>query len=603
MFRGLFRRIFKVLGKLYPSLCAIGVLWALTGCGQQADTGFEQITTPEDLHAHTQEFEKGIEQITEGVWIAIGYGLANSILIEGDDGLIVIDTLETLEEGRVVAAEFRKLSDKPLKAIIYTHNHTDHVFGAQAFVDILAQDDTPVEVFAHETTEYYVNRIVSEYRPIITARSFRMFGTHLDEAGLVNDGIGPRLSINENSGFGFIKPTQTVDRELETTVAGVKLKLVHAPGETNDQLFIWLPERQVLAVGDNLYKTFPNLYTIRGTPYRSLKDWAASLDKMRMLPVEHIAPSHTRPLHGADEIQRVLTNYRDAIRFVYDQTVRWMNAGLTPDEIIEKVKLPPHLASEPYLQEFYGTVAWSARSVFTGNLGWFDGNPATLNPLPPREEAEKMADLAGGLGKLKQQMTDAVDASEYQWALQLSDWALRLAPEDGEAREARITALTRLGEAASNPNARHYYLMSALELREGLRFRPIASGSDDMIRSLPLDAVMNALATNLRAEDALDMNTRVGISFTDTGENWTIWVRRGVAEVVPMLLDDLDMHLKVEALVWKKMLGRIINPASAMTQMEFEQGGRIAFAKFMLLFKPVRETPEPAPLATLGLGE
>lgn len=588
-------RIFK--HKLYLSLILMTALSGITGCGLEQTPQFEQISTPDDLHAHTQEFEKSIEQIAEGVWTAIGYGLANSILIEGEDGLIVIDTMETLEEGHVVAKEFRKLSDKPLKAIIYTHNHTDHVFGAQAFIEELSQEGVPVEVFAHKSTEYYVNRIVSEYRPIITARSFRMFGTHLDQAALVNDGIGPRLSIDENSNFGFVKPTQTVDELLEATVAGVKLKLVHAPGETNDQLFIWLPERQVLAVGDNLYKTFPNLYTIRGTPYRSLKQWAASIDKMRKLPVEHIAPSHTRPLHGADEIQRVLVNYRDAIRFVYDQTVRWMNAGLTPDEIIEKVKLPEHLATEPYLQEFYGTVAWSSRSVFSGNLGWFDGNPSTLNPLAPKVEAERMARLAGGESKLKKQLLSAIDDADYQWALQVSDWVLKLNPEDQEAMDARITALTKLGEVASNPNARHYYLMSALELKDGLRFTPIASGSDDMLRSLPTEAIMNALATNLHAEKTLDMNQKVVVEFTDIGESWTIWIRRGVAEMVPQALENPDMHLKVDALVWKQMLGRMINPASAMAKMEFVTGGRIAFAKFMLLFTPLRDAPEPAPLA------
>lgn len=583
----------------YTLLAALLVL-TLAACGNDEGGQFEKLTTPAELAEHSKEFEKGIEKVAEGVWIAIGYGLANSILVEGDDGLIVIDTQETMAEGRKVAREFRKLSDKPLRAIIYTHNHADHVFGAQAFVDELAPEDADVRVFAHETTEYYVNRIVSEYRPIITARSFRMFGTHLDAEGLVNNGIGAELHVSSDSNFSFIKPTHTFSDELEVQVAGVDLKLVHAPGETNDQLFVWLPQRKVLAVGDNLYKTFPNLYTIRGTPYRSLKQWAASLDKMRALPVEHIAPSHTRPLHGADEIQRVLTSYRDAIRFVYDQTVRWMNAGLTPDEIVERVKLPEHLAKEPYLQEFYGTVEWSVRSVFAGNLGWFDGNPSTLRPLSPVNEARKMAELAGGQDELGDQLQQAVEEGEYQWALRLSDWVLRLEPDNAPAMQARIEALTRRGEAETNPNSRHYYLMSALELRDDSRFAPISSGSEAMLRALPMPVVMNALATNLRAEEVLDAERRVGVSFTDTGEAWTIWVRRGVAEMVPRLLDDLEIHMNVDSLVWKQMLGRQLNPAVALTKMDFEKGGRIGFSRFMLLFKPPREAPEPAPFAALN---
>lgn len=580
-----------------------GLCLALLGCGQSnVDTQRVAVASVAALQKHSEEFREGIEEVAPGIWIAIGYGLANSILVEGDDGLIVIDTMETLAEGRKVARLFREISAKPLAAIIYTHNHTDHVFGAQAFIEELADPERPVEILAHRDTADYVYRVVSEYRPIITARSFRMFGTELNAQGLVNDGIGPFLSIDENSEFGFVAPTQTLDQRLERTIAGVDLELVHAPGETNDQIFVWLPQTRTLAVGDNLYKTFPNLYTIRGTPYRSLKQWAASIDKMRRLPVEHIAPSHTRPLHGAEDISRVLTNYRDAIRFVYDQTVRYINMGLTPDEIAARLQLPPHLASEPYLQEFYGTARWSARSVFAGNLGWFDGNPSQLDPLPPATEAARMAALAGGEDALQKQLQSAAENEDWQWALQLSDWMLRLQPESQPAREARVQALLALGEAASNPNARHYYLTSALEFDQGLRLKPVNSGSIDMVRALPMHTVMNALATNLKAEKVLDVETRVGLEFTDTGEAWTLWLRRGVLEPVPELLPDLDMKVQTQALIWKQMLGKQINPAVAIARhMEFSQGNAVSFTRFLSWFLPEREAPEPAPLAEIGL--
>lgn len=575
----------------------------LAACERSApEPGRLDVRSPADLKAHSETFRKAIEEVAPGVWIAIGYGLANAILVEGDDGLIVIDTMETLEEGEVVAREFRKLSDKPLKAIVYTHNHTDHVFGAQAFIDVLGDPAVPVEVYAHERTAELVYRVVSEYRPIITARSLRMFGTQLDAEGLINDGIGPHLSIDENSRFGFVAPTQTLGDRLEVTVAGVDMLLQHAPGETADQIFVWLPQTRVLAVGDNLYKAFPNLYTIRGTPYRSLKQWAASIDAMRALPVAHIAPSHTRPVHGAEAAQRVLTNYRDAIRYVHDQTVRYINAGLTPDEIATRLVLPPHLRAEPFLQEFYGTARWSARAVFAGNLGWFDGNPSRLDPLPPAEEARRMATLAGGASAMGEQLEEAIAAGEWQWALQLSDWLLRLDPKDRAVLDARIEALTRLGEGASNPNARHYYLMSALELRDGRRFEPISSGTDEMIRAIPMATIMNALATNLAAEETFDMERKVGVRFTDSGEAWTLWLRRGVLEPVPELHEDVEILVEVDSLIWKKMLGRQIGPAVAIAQhMDFVEGGAIGFSRFMLLFRPAREAPEPAPLATVGL--
>lgn len=568
---------------ILPPRCSIYcLLIVLIGCSGETPEFQAPLTTPVDLAAHSAEFKQEVVKVTDGIYVAVGFGLANSTMVEGDDGVIIIDTMETIEEGEKVRAAFREIVDKPVKAIIYTHNHTDHVFGAQAFVD----EGVEPAVYAHDTTMEYVYRIITEFRPIITKRSLRMFGSYLDEEGLVNDGIGPFLGIGPDSTLGILPPTRTFSDTLEDEVAGVRFQLVHAPGETNDQIYVWFPDKKVLAPGDNLYKAFPNLYTIRGTPYRSLKGWAASLDKMRALPVEYLTPSHTRPVAGAEKIHTTLTDYRDAIRYVYDQTVRWMNQGLTPDEIVEKVALPPHLAESPFLQEFYGTVDWSVRSVFSGNLGWFDGNPATLNPLPPQAEAEKMAQLAGGKNALAQAVQDAEDAGDHQWALQLSDYALRLDPDNSTVREARTQALTALGNAASNPNARHYYLTSALELK-GLDIEVLNNAGTDMLRRLPLDRFFAAIPVNLDAQASVNLDQKTGISFTDSGEAYTIWIRRGVAEIQPRLMDDLDIHVAVNSLVWKEMLAQKRNSALAIAKdFKYKKGGRVAFAKFLKLFQP-----------------
>ncbi len=568
--------------RTYNLAAAVLLTLGLTGCGGEPPEFQAPVKTPADLAAHSAEFKKEVVKVTDGVYVAVGFGLANSTMVEGDDGVIIIDTMETVEEGEKVRAAFREIVNKPVKAIIYTHNHTDHVFGAQAFVD----DGLEPAVYAHDTTMEYVYRIITEFRPIITKRSLRMFGTYLDADGLVNDGVGPFLGIGPDSTLGIVPPTITFSNTLEDEVAGVRFKLVHAPGETNDQIFVWFPDKKVLAPGDNIYKAFPNLYTIRGTPYRSLKGWTASLDKMRALPVEHLVPSHTRPVSGADKINNTLTDYRDAIRYVYDQTVRWMNQGFTPDEIVEKVKLPPHLAKSPFLQEFYGTVEWSVRSVFDGNLGWFDGNPATLNPLPPHAEAEKMAKLAGGEKALRQAVQDAEDAGDHQWALQLSDYAMRLNPDDKAVRQSRIAALTALGEAASNPNARHYYLTSALELK-GLGIEVLSNAGTEMLKRLPLERFFAAIQVNLDAQASVDINQKAGITFTDSGAEYTIWIRHGVAEIQPRLMDDLDIHVAVDSLVWKEMLAQKRNSAVAIAKdFEYTKGGRVGFAKFLKLFQP-----------------
>lgn len=562
------------------AMALLAVLFA--ACGSEPPSFSEPVQSVEALRAHSAEFEKGVVQVTEGVHMAIGFGLANSIMVEGEDGVIIIDTMETMEEGRAVREAFRAVVDKPVRAIIYTHNHTDHVFGAQAFVD---EGVTP-EVFAHADTMDYVYRIITEFRPVITRRSMRMFGNYLDDGVVINNGIGPFLGIGPDSTLGILPPTQTFEDRMSAEAAGVRFELVHAPGETNDQLFVWFPDLGVLAPGDNLYKTFPNLYTIRGTPYRSLKGWAESIDTMRALPIEHLVPSHTRPLSGKEKIHQTLTDYRDGIRYVYDQTVRLMNQGATPDEIAEQLTLPPHLAESPFLQEFYGTVEWSARSVFAGSLGWFDGNPSQLNPLAPADHAARMADLAGGKAALRDHVLAAAEAGDDQWVLQLSDHALRLYPDDSAITEARIDALTRLGEQASNPNARHYYLTSALELR-GLEIPVLSNAGDEMLARFPLSRFFAAITVNLDAAAALELDQKVGFSFTDSDEAFTIWVRRGVAEVRDTLMEDLDIHVAVDSLVFKQMLAQQRNAAVAIAKdFEYRDGGRVAFAQFMRLFMP-----------------
>ncbi|NNF15854.1 MAG: MBL fold metallo-hydrolase [Gammaproteobacteria bacterium] len=581
------------------------LICGLTGCSDNIATQETVDNAPDlqDLVEHGSEFRQRIEAVSDGVWIAIGYGLANSILIEGKDGLIVIDTLETVEAASEVALEFRKLSDKPLKAIIYTHNHADHVFGAEAFVAALSAPDVAVEVLAHSTTEYYVSRIVSEFRPIISARSFRMFGVALDKNTYTNDGIGMSLEIDANSTFGFIPPTRTFDEFLEVELAGLRLQLHHAPGETNDQIFIWLPERKMLALGDNMYKAFPNLYTIRGTPHRSSKQWAQSIDKMRHLPVNFILPSHGAPIRGSDAAYQTLTDYRDAIRYVHDQTVRQMNLGLTPDEAVERVRLPEHLQRSPYLKELYGTVEWSVRSVFSGNLGWFDGNPSTLRPLVPKARAQRMSVLAGGQDGLVTAIKQAAADEDYQWVLELTDHALRLDPDAGDLLRMRIDALRALGMQSVNPNARHYYLSSALELETDLRFAPINNSSATLLRTLPMATFFDSLAVSLRAEDALDMNLRVGFTFTDTAENWTVWVRRGVLETRQELIEDLDLHVEVDSLIFKRVLARQLNATVAVARhFSFPTGNALEFGRFMKLFAATREAPEPAPFATIEQG-
>ncbi len=560
----------------------------LTGCGRDGAAPQAPVATPAALAAHSSEFKKEVIKVTDSVYVAVGFGIANSILLEGSDGVIIVDVMETLESAQTVAAEFRKITTKPVKAFIYTHSHPDHIGGAPAY---LIPGQAPPPVYAQADVARNMDKISSVLQPIITKRGFRMYGTHLPHEEMVNVGIGPELGVHEGSSIRILRPTRTFEDEMEDTVAGIHFKLVHAPGETEDQLFVWLPELKALLPGDNFYKAFPNLYTIRGTSYRDPKAWADSLDKMRALRPEYLVPSHTRPLSGADFIHSTLTDYRDAIRYVYDQSIRLTNQGLMPDEIVARMRLPSHLAQSPFLQEFYGKPTWSAKTVFQGNLGWYDGNPSTLQPLPPEEEARRMAELAGGEAALTDRIVTASRSGEHQWALQLSDYVLRLNPENAQAKEARLAALKALGEAEANPNARHYYLMAMRELRgeftlpeRGLTPQP------EMLRDMPLSVFFDGLTVNLDAQASADTVISVGFEFTDSPERYTYTVRRGVSEVQPILLEDVDIRVRVSAQTIKEMLARLRNPALTIAKdFEVVKGGKLEFAKFMRLFVPEKE--------------
>ena len=516
------------------------ILQLFVSCSETITLESSEPQTPKDLIAHSEEFKKELITVTDGVHVAVGYALANSILIEGENTNIIIDTTGTEETAREVKALFDAINPNPVESIIYTHNHADHTYGATVF----AEGSSP-DIYAHSTTEIYLSRVIGILRPIISSRSNRMFGNALPKEQVENNGIGPFLEIGRDGRKpGLLYPTKTFTDQIEFEAAGHKIQLFHAPGETNDQLFVWLPEKKAMFPGDNFYKTFPNLYTIRGTPYRDLVGWVNSIDMMRYLEPEYLVPSHTRPIVGKEKINTLLTTYRDAIQFVHDQTVRLINLGLDPNEIAEQLVLPKHLGDSPYLKEFYGTPAWSAKNVFSGYLGWFDGNPSTLKPLPLKDEAEKMIQLSGDWDSLFKVAEDAFLTDDFQWSLQLTDYLLRSRPDDQKTKLLRQSALEGLGSQESNPNSRYYYLSSAAQLDENYQENDILLPSLEVIQKYPIESMMETLKVNVIPEKSLNKNIQLLFTFTDSPKSFSLFLRRGVLEVQPFMITGSSVQIK-----------------------------------------------------------
>ena len=424
-----------------------------------------------ELKAHPDYFRKEIVPLADNVYMAFGFAASNVYMIIGDDGLVIIDTTETTAAAANILAEFRKISGLPVKSIILTHSHRDHVSGASVF----AEDNAPEVITSDRGSEDPLIEETAHPRAkrAMQARTKRQFGIGLsypDE--IIGIGVGPGDRPLQGMGAGMMAPTRLIsDERTRITLAGIDLELVMAPGETPDHMVVWYPEKKILFSGDNFYRSFPNLYAIRGTAYRDFDTWADTMDLLMGLNPEILGPGHTKPLFGADVIRDTLTDYRDAIRHVVDATRAGMDAGLTIDQLAHSVTLPPHLAEKPHLREYYGRVEYAVRAYAVGTMGWFDGNPTSLSPLSPQDEAVRMIRLAGGAEAVWREIDSARGAGDHQWALQLLDRLIH-AGEDaagndiGRARAAKAAALRDHAVSQINCPTRHYYIQSAKELEQ-----------------------------------------------------------------------------------------------------------------------------------------
>lgn len=557
----------------------------LISCSKPSSYDIEVPLTSEveKLIQHSKEFDRQVLSYdTPGgaIHFAIGFGIANSIMVEGKEGNIIIDASDSVFEAEKIYSLFNKKNSNPIKAIIYTHNHGDHTFGTAFYVN--NQDERP-QIIAHEDTDFYVQRIMGILNPIITERSNRMFGTLLSEEDLINVGIGPSLNVAK-SPTGYIRPDVIFNDNLELNIAGIKIELFHAPGETNDQLFVWLPDHKALLPGDNIYKTFPNLYTIRGTTHRDVIGWVNSIDHMKTFDAEFLFPSHTKPIIGKKEIKEILTIYRDAIQYIHDQTIRLMNEGLYPDQIAELIKLPEHIAKSPYLYEFYGTVRWSVKSIFNGYLGWFNGNPSELDPLSRKERAIRISKLAGGDQMLLEQLYSAVKKEDMQWALELSDHLITLDYFVDEVKDLRKKALIYEGSRSSNPNKRNYFLTSALELNEDFESNILIERTEELLEQISINTLFNVLSVRFNPELT---NEELTACFDfSSGITKNIDIRNDVAVVSDIKKKECDLYIKTDEIEFKKILVGFESPVSSIASGKIEvTGGSTLFLKFLSMFR------------------
>lgn len=407
-----------------------------------------------------KNFRETITEVTKGVWFALGLGHSNAIFIEGDSSVILIDTLDSLERGGRLLNIIREKTKKTIKTIIYTHSHPDHRGGAGAFME-----NNP-EIIAFEPKSPVLEK-AEILRDIQRLRGGRQFGYSLTDEEAISQGIGIREGIAHSEHLSFVPPTTIYNQDkVVREIDGVLLEMVRLPGEAEDQIMIWLPQKKTLCCGDNYYGCFPNLYAIRGGQYRDLAAWINSIGVIMSYPAEQLLPGHTSAISGHAEIQKILGNFQNAFEYILTHTLEGMNAGKSPDQLASEIKLPPEYAGLPYLAEHYGCVEWTVRSIYTAYLGWFDGNPTNLHSMSFAKYSQKMVALIGGTQSVLEEAENAAGQEDYQWCLELCD--LLLANNNMFCKEAlmlKAAALEKMAECETSANGRHYYIAYAKELR------------------------------------------------------------------------------------------------------------------------------------------
>ncbi len=550
-----------------------------------------KVPSPEILKKHCEEMigEPRIERISEHVWVAIGYDLANVVLIHTDGGNVIVDTAMSPARAKTIKeALSAKAPTGPTKAIIYTHSHIDHIGGASVW------EEEGTRIWA---TEAFIKHFLKQYgifRPSETVRAMRQFGHHLSKSDLPCSAIGARMDIGAALESGVRLPTHTFSGSKVLEIGGLRIELHEAHGETHDHLFVWLPQDGTLIPGDNFYWTFPNLYTVRGTSPRPVNEWIKSLDKMRRRNPEHLVPMHTKPIHGKKKIAEVLTNYRDAIQWIRDEVVRGANRGEDIDSMAQNIKLPPHLAQHHYLLEMYGQVDWSVRAIYDNDQGWFDGRPDKLYTLSSKEIARREVMLFGGPERLFGLAVKALEADDARWAVHL----LAKLDDSGLATGVLAESLPgkladsykKLAESVYNTNGRAYILESALELTHDFPTRDTPKVNEKVVSRVPLEIIFSIMEVRLIPEKAADVYESVQFVFPDENKRFVVTVRKGVAETtegdpLPGTPEPLAI-VTANSQTYRRIAMNITGPAAAYTSGKLKvKGSYLGLLKFLGRFQ------------------
>lgn len=494
-----------------------------------------------ELAAQTWVTEPEIVSVTDGVWSIEGYSFVNFGVIEGQTGLIVYDAGDDNVDGRRFLEAVREISNKPVHTLIYSHSH--YVWGGRAMLD----GNEDYTVIGHPMINQNIlesgglGASVPELAPVLTGRTYEQFNIYLPEEGedapLAKSPIGSQDKE-------FVPVTRPVENGEILVVDGVKMQFfTNYHSDTDDCLMVYLPEKDVVL--NNIYwPTYPNLYTLRGSVYRNPVPWLEGLRKIRDLQPEHLISTHISAVNGKEKVMEAVTNYHDGMAYVYDQTLRRILLGESPDEMRHTIQLPEHLADWPANQLTYGELSYYPPNIYNYALGWFDGNAANINPIHPAIEAQKIVEGFGGKAKVLDAIIQAMENEEYAWATQLSDYLYKVYPNNHEVRQLKADALRKMGQLTIASIPRSWYLSQARALENKVDILHAVMPAKEQILGTKPGTYVNMMRVRINPEKSVNTDKVIVFEFTDvTGDSaFGLHVRRGVAEYI----DNPEKYYKKE---------------------------------------------------------
>ncbi|WP_251152582.1 alkyl sulfatase dimerization domain-containing protein [Cellulosimicrobium sp. Marseille-Q4280] len=485
--------------------------------------------------------EPGLYKVVDHLYQVRNNDIGNLTIVEGDDGLVVIDCTTGVEIAQQGLALFREhVADKPVVAVIYTHTHIDHYGGVKGVVDEADVASGKVPVIAPGTIANFDKFAIGENVVAGNAMSRRAayaFGNLLDNDPhqMITNGIasvgGHGITVS------YISPTDPITETGTTrSLAGLTFEFLYAPDtEAPEEMHVWIPELKALTCAENANHSLHNIQTLRGARTRDARNFARYLDETLVRwgdEVEvHYGP-HTWPVWGNAKVVAFLESQRDTYKYIHDQALRLANKGYTPLEAAEVVELPEVLRRRWFNRGYHGTLHHNVRAVFTKELGMWDGDPVSLHPHTPVDTASRYV-TAFGRDTILAEGRRAFEEGDYRWAAQVLHHLVFADPDDREAKDLQADTYEQLGYQVEGPQWRGIYLTAARELREGVIPARFASGSPDTIAGMPVDILFDYAAVHVIGEKAAEVDVRFDVDFTDRGETWTAWVANGVLNARP----------------------------------------------------------------------